>query len=230
MKRCGVIVVAMLVAFCAVAATNVPSVNAVGFIRTTVADSGFAFVCLPFNEMNSTFTIPEVVKEVPLGTEVSYFTDGAWQSTVYVKPIGQDPKWSPDPTNVLIRGDALFVKAPSGQGDVVVTVLGEVPDSRTAPTTDYYIEGTDQFTAFGFSYPADVPLTNTQLHAEADIGDSISWWDQGVGDWGDSVFVKPIGQDPRWTVDVTLETGKGYFYMHKGDGFTWQQQKPYTTL
>lgn len=215
MKKLGAVVAVMLVAFCAVAATNeVTSVNAVGFIRTTVPQSGWALVALQFSRLDAgaTVTVADVFPDAPNGSRAWYYRSGAWASET--KGFGG---WVPG-TNEFIRGDALFLNAPSDQGTVEYTVMGEVPGASSGPDSTVVVEG--GWTLMGFSYPSDIALTNTTLDAQAVSGDRVWWWDSG---WLSTT--KGFG---GWDIPtLVLNAGEGYFFNNTSATFDWTETKPY---
>lgn len=227
MKRLAMVAAVMLVALSvAFGATNeVTSVNAVGFIRTTVPANGWELISLPFERLDgeATYQIVDLFPDAPLGTRVWFYSDGAWNSET--KSFGG---WVTDPigqTNEFIRGDALFVNN-TGGSELTLTVLGEVPDARSAPDSTTVLGM--GWTLTGFSYPVDIALTNTTLSAEAVLGDRLWWWNQdhadGVPNW-DSTTMAFGG----WTMpDLVLKAGQGFFFNNNQTAnIDWDETKPY---
>jgi hypothetical protein len=219
MKRYGVMVVAMLAAaICAVGATNVTSVNAVGFIKTTVADGEWALIALPFEQLDGkvAVTVNDILPDAPDGTLAYYYKDGSWQAESKLAFVGWDPG-----TTEFIRGDAIFLKAPEGMGPVSVSIMGEVPSALTAPDTTINVN--TGWTLLGFAYPSDIVLEDTSLGQNASDGDSIYWWNQQDQKWEGISKLAFVGWDPAGMV---LKAGQGYFF-NAASGFSWMENKPY---
>lgn len=84
--------------------------------------------------------------------------------------------WSgPGYTNVVMRGDAFWLKNGSTSNDYVAAFSGEVPDSTLEGTTTVNNVG-GPATAFGYPYPADIYFTNTVLYQNSVQGDTLSIW------------------------------------------------------
>ena len=221
MKKLSVIVVVMMMAIGAFAADSneVTSINAVGFIRTTVPDGGWELISLPFENLDGdvTATVAELLPDAPDGTRAWFYRDGVWQAETKVAFLG----WNPG-TNEFIRSDALFVNAPSGGGDVDLTIMGEVPSANTAPDTTVPLP--TGWTLVGFAYPTDIALLDSALNVSANDGDRLWWWDStGDSSWNATTRVAFLGWNPS---TVTLEAGRGYFY-NSVSTFDWIETKPY---
>lgn len=168
MKRIiAVLTMASVLAGVAVA-EDVTSVNAVGFIKQTIADDGWGIVAMPLSSTTGAveFTVADILVDAPLGTVAWFWRGSLWNFESVLPFVG----WSPG-TNKFIRGDALFVNAPSGGGPVTYTVTGEVPGADTAGTSTVVVAS--GWTLVGFSYPVDVLLTNTALASAALDGDVL---------------------------------------------------------
>ena len=57
--------------------------------------------------------------------------------------------------------------------------------------------------------------------------------DEMRGEYNGAWFAAYLNTNGRWAVrggralvDVKLEAGKGYYYLHRGTGFTWRAQEP----
>ncbi len=220
MKKLSLFAVASMIAVGAFAASNeVTSVNAVGFIRTTVASGGWELISLPFENLDgdATATIAEILPDAPDGTRAWYYIDGAWEAETKVAFLGWDPG-----TNEFIRSDALFVNVPASGGPVELTIMGEVPDANTA-TESTVILGSG-WTLMGYAYPSDIALLDSSLNVTANDGDRLWWWNPADGGaWEATTRVAFLGWDPS---DITLEAGRGYFYDSQST-FDWIETKPY---
>ena len=213
MKKLSVFAVASMIAVGAFAASNeVTSVNAVGFIRTVIADGGWGLVSIPFNQIDGQNpTADTIFPDAPVSTRVWYYRDDLWKA---------EEKgffgWAPGDTE-FIRDDGLFVNAPTGGGAVEYTVMGEVP--AEAETDTVMAAG---WTLAGYAYPSDILLSASTLGEQAQSGDRLWWWDPTVPGWiaAEKGFF-------GWDVDPLLKAGQGYFFNNKASTFDWTEAKPY---
>lgn len=222
MKKLSVIVVVMMMAVGAFAASNeVYSVNSVGFIRTNVGAGQWEIIALPFEALDgsASSTISAILPDAPDGTVVQVYRNGAWVKEEKLPFVG----WDPDTTE-FIRGDAVFVKAPDGAA-TEYTVMGEVPSAQTAPSTTTVIPAGSSMA--GYAYPADIPLEDTSLALLAAENDIVYSWnpEKNGGEGGyDKVEKLPfVGWDPAGTI---LKAGKGYFIVASAS-IDWVEVKPY---
>lgn len=216
MKRILAVLMAVSVLASFAVAEDVTSVNAVGFIKQTVPDGGWGIVAMPLASTTGTveFLVGDILVDAPDGTRAWFWRSQKWESETKAAWVGWDPN-----TNKFIRGDALFVNAPSGGGDVTYTVTGEVPSEQTAGTSTVVIA--TGWSLVGCAYPVDTLLTNSALGISATDGDRIWWWENGG--WESATKAAWVGWDPD---NVVLKAGQGYFF-NASAGFDWTEVKPY---
>jgi len=220
MKRAMMAVMVLGIAAVMAVGEEVPSVNTVGFIKTTVGAGGWSIVSIPFSRLDDEVEValPQLLPEVPANTRAWFYRDGAWDSATYYDGLG----WFPA-DDAFIRGDALFVNAPGG-GEAALTVMGEVPDTASAPSTTVVLA--QGWTLVGFAYPVDMALTNSALATVAQNNDRLWWWDPqkgGNGGWDSTTFYTGLGWFPS---DVLLKAGEGFFYNATAP-LDWTEDVPY---
>jgi len=227
MKKLGAVAAVMLVALCAVAATNdVTSVNAVGFIRRMVNDGGWGIIGLPFENLDGSgaTTLAEILPDPADQTQAWFYRSGAWVGGQYFTGVGWLPASSG--TNEFVRGDALFVKAPGGGGAVEYMVMGEVPDTRSVPTGTTETPMGVGWSLLGYAYPTDMAFTNTTLATAASNLDQVWWWDPaGGGAWAGMQFFTGVG----WLggdVGHVFAASEGLFY-NSTIATNWAESKQY---
>ncbi len=223
MRKLSVFAAAMMVAVGVFAATNdVTSVNAVGFVKTTVPDGGWALISVPFEDIDGsgTMTISDIVPKASNLSKAWIYRNGAWMSSdTYYDAM---PGWYPG-TNEFIRSDAIFINAPVGGGDIDINANGEVPGDY-APTSTVVVA--DGWTLMGYPYPADITLEASDLANKASNLDKIWHWNQSSGMW-ESIATYYDAMPGWYPTNVTLRAGEGYFYNSTGGGFDWTETKPY---
>ena len=227
----------LLAAGVGLAAGEVPSVNVVGYIKTEVPADSWALISLPFMNMDTsvvTMTIEEVIPAAatPVGTKAWFYRadDNSWKHET-VTAAGPSKYWWDSAaaglgTNEFIRGDALFINTPPGDG-VALSVKGEVPgDNNLAPTTTVVLAGSG-WTLVGFAYPVDTYLTNALPASLLTVGDKLWEYD---GTWQDNARVLAAGPSKYWNdQNYVLKAGVGYFFNNAGGQVDWEQTKPYTS-
>jgi len=220
MKKTTAILLGTLIASSAVfAQSNVLSRNAVGYIKRTVPAGGLDLVSIPFESMDgSGNTINSSFSGLQDGSRVSLWDAGAQSYKTFQKSKGS---WGTPGTNVVLRGEALFLRAPAGSSQEVY-LMGEVPDSTTAPSTTVSV--VSGLNMVGSGYPVSTAWTGTTLSASLPDGSRVSVWDgssyvtiqKAKGSWGAS------GNS------LVIEPGDGVFIRSQsGSTIDWNQTKPY---
>lgn len=107
---------------------QVYSVNAVGYVNTTLKP-GYNLISNPLNAADN--TIPALFAGVPASTQVYVFDGSSYQTASYLGPLG----WSPASmkTVQITPGNGVFVRNP-GTTDVTLTFVGEVPQGTASNT------------------------------------------------------------------------------------------------
>jgi hypothetical protein len=128
---------ALLLAAAAVAAVasshaQVYSVNAVGYVNTTLKP-GYNLVSNPLNAADNSMgnLFKNMQGGVPDGTTLYKFQNGGFVTATYDQFAGGfDP--AEDAAVTVVPGEGLFVFIPNGSGDKVVTFVGEVSQGPTS--------------------------------------------------------------------------------------------------
>jgi hypothetical protein len=108
---------------------QVYSVNAVGYVNTTIKP-GFNLVSNPL--IGADNTIAALFTGVPNATRVYTFNGTGFTTYTYVgAPLN---RWTPDGNAVVNPGDGVFVFNP-GNTDLTVTFVGEVPQGEASNQT-----------------------------------------------------------------------------------------------
>jgi hypothetical protein len=108
---------------------QVYSVNAVGYVNTTLKP-GYNLISNPLNAADN--TIPALFAGVPAQTQVYVFDGNTYQTATY---FGAALGWNPAAmrTVQVTPGNGVFVRNP-GQTDVTLTFVGEVPQGAASNT------------------------------------------------------------------------------------------------
>ena len=221
MKRIlGMVLVMGMLASVAMAATNVTSVNAVGYNSVDVKPGKFVLVCLPFETFDDSNLQNIIGDQLPESSN-AYIWDRV--NTNYITAtLARGGVW--DTTNLILRGDAFWLKTSSSTVTSTVTFLGEVPEeyNNAATTTVYSIGAPD---AVGYAYPTDIEWTNTTLALGAAENDKMYFWNEGSQNY--TTLTKARGG--AWDANVTIPAGRAFWFM-KNDGshVDWEEIVPYT--
>lgn len=208
---------------------QVLSRNAVGYTRVMVPSNGGLQMAStafePISASDNLFT-NALGSQLPVGSRVYFWdiTNQMWQTTTKgVK--GWDGVGS---VKELKRGESFFVTQPeSVVTNLYVYLMGEVPDSFSAPTSEVVMAGGGALCAAAFSYPVAMLWTNTVLSAALSNNDSVIFWDSSSGIWQTST--KGLkGWDGVGSVKE-MQPGEGFFIRKNSLGsYTWSETKPYT--
>jgi len=131
-----ILTAALSVAGAATSMAQVYSVNAVGYVNTTVPAKGLALVSNPLNaadnSINGLFT--DAAKAAG-GMQVFTFTPGTGANAGY-KTFTWDPDFAafdPDGTDKVDPGHGVFVKNPTA-APITITFVGDVPQGSLSTT------------------------------------------------------------------------------------------------
>ena len=217
---------------------EVSSVNVVGFQNVTVASNGYTMVALPFYALDGTNTLDAVLEgqltqgNTSADADNVIFFDAASQSYVrnWKSPIGWLTGGSPS-TQEFWTARGFWVKT-AQLTNQSLRLKGDVPLSNSTTQTVY--EG---YNLIAYPYPADVVVTNTDLHANATQGNTSAEADNLIKwDANGSVYVRywlsPIGwlQGGTPAPDLKLNQGEAFWFLRRsGNGsFLWVEDKPYS--
>lgn len=194
---------------------EVLSRNAVGYVKVT-APKGFTLVSMDFDSMVGDTAADIIGDQLPTGSSVLFWDPVA---QVYVAESKTRSGWTG--TNQITRGRAMFLNVASDavSNEYQVYLMGEVPAStgQTYKTAGFYFQG--------YPYPVGILWTNTDISAQAAVGDSLLWWDTGA-----QGYVASSKTRSGWGGDgptKTLNPGEG-FIMDSAAALTVNETKPYT--
>ena len=222
MKR--ILVVVLALAFIGGIAFGDPtnqvlSKNAVGYVKVTIPKGALMLIQTPFENLSGAtyYNVGEILgSNLPVGSVAYFWSKGDQQ----YKSENYGTRWFPG-TNRFERGEGLFVKMPSTaqSNSYDIFLMGEVPDSITAPTSEMYIVQGLQM--IGYMYPTEVPISNSMLTSIAKSGDVLYYWKTNQ-QWGSENY------GTRWFPGtLKLQPGQAYFYRSAKTNL-WIEAKPYS--
>jgi len=198
---------------------TVTSVNVVGYYSVTIPANGIALVTPVLESFNSGTLQDLVGAQLPVGSFAWIWNRESKNYIATSRTLFGG--WGA--TNVILRGDTVWLKPPTGSGSHTVTFMGEVPGdyNEAGTTTLYNISGTD---AVGYTYPIDVVWTNTTLSAQLAVGSQIVVWNtatQAYETYGKTLF-------SGWGVPAgyTIPAGRG-FWVRSATPVDWTETAPY---
>lgn len=224
MKKISAIVLGFLIAEAsALAATNVLSRNAVGYVQVSVETGKLTLARMDFEPLNGVpFAITNLIgDQLPSGSSVLLWDKSA-QSYIPVNKTRSG--WGSGGTTIIQRGESFFLRGPGSGSSSGYTVylMGEVPDSITAPTST--LAAVPGLGMYGFPYPVQVHWTNTFLAKSAIIGDTLLIWD-----YDDQSYVPVNKTRSGWSdPSVVIKPGQGFWYRNIGGQIEWKEPKPYS--
>jgi len=226
-SKLAVLVGALLLAGSAYAQTNqVLSVNAVGYVKVDLlATNKLHLLANNFEPLSGPIAISNTFASLPAGTTV-YLWDEVAQS--YKPGISRSLfGWPPAGSNRLERGSSFFLKTAGLATNVAsysVYLMGEVPDSSTAPTSSY--NTAVGLKLVGNSYPVSTRWTNTSLAKSVSPGSIIYVWDAVSQSYGAGISKSLFGWPPAGN-NLVLNPGQGYI-VKTTNSVGYSESKPYT--
>ena len=240
MKRVlvAVLVLGVMVSGAFAASNEVNSVNVVGFQNLDIASEGYTMVAAPFNSLTGSNSVSEMIGDAltqgntKAEADNILFFDPVEQKyiTIWKSPIGWLNNVTPT-TQEFWTARGFWVRT-SQSSNQILNVAGDVPLANS--TTQTVFEG---YNLVAYPYPANVVLTNTDLHAKATQGNTKlqadnlmkydsaeqkykSYWKSPIG-WLDNVTPVP---------DLELKQGEAFFFLRRtGNGsFSWVENRPYS--
>ncbi len=171
MKKTTAILLGTLIASSAAfAQSNVLSRNAVGYIKHSFG-SGFSVIQNTFESMGAPIAISNTFATLPNSSKIHLWNGSSYQ-TITKNFLG----WGAAGSNTLDRGSAVWVELPLSVGTNLydVYIMGEVPDSTTAPITE--VGATPGFNFVGFPYPVATAWSNTSFAAASPNSSKLHVW------------------------------------------------------
>jgi hypothetical protein len=219
MKR----MISMVAGLCLIAglalAQDVTSVNVVGYNTIDMVGGKYYLVTISFESFGNSTLQDLIGTQIPDGS-VAFIWDR--NAKAYVQSnLGRGTWGTPGGTNVILRGDAFWLK-PAGTATNSVRFHGEVPTSyNNASTTTVRVSS--PIDAVGYAYPVDMVWTNSQLSKSAPDGSVLYFWSEssqgytlyskGRGAWG-----SPVG--------FTIQAGRA-FWIKTTNTIDWTEAMPY---
>jgi hypothetical protein len=210
MRTKALLLAAVAVAAVASSQAQVYSVNAVGYVNTTLKP-GFNLISNPLTAANN--TIGELFKNiqggVPGGTTVYKFVNGGFSPAVW---DDLDNKYAPDAAAALtvLPGEGVFIFVPSTT-DKVLTFVGEVPQGATTTPIPR-----------GFSIKASVvpqAVKPDTIGLPAAGGDTLYRYSATTKGYTPYVF---DDLDNKWVPDLpVIGVGEAFFYFRVGPATDW---------
>jgi len=202
-----ILAAALSAASLATSMAQVYSVNMVGYTRVTLLE-GLSFIANHLKTANS--VVPEVLADInggntPFGMTLTKFTYSTQRFDDQNVFNPDDATWS-NPNQTLRPGEAVFVDRPLGNGNLDVTIVGEVP------TGSYPVS----VRPFSHSYGAAIPQPGRLV---TDLGFplnllppatslTVSFFDRATRRFSDQYVLNP--DDGSWLPmepNVPLNTG-----------------------
>lgn len=179
------------------ASAQVYSVNAVGYINTTVPAKSYALVANQLNAGGN--TIKDVIPSAPDGTTVFKYTQaGGFSAVTY---DGLDNAWS-NPAATLKPGEGAFLQN-NGAAPLTVTFVGEVPQGSL---TTGLLKGLNLVAS---QVPQAGKLTADLKFPAAD-GDTVFQWDIATQKYKPANTFDAL--DAAWSGgDPAIGVGEGFF-------------------
>lgn len=221
MKKITAILLGTLIASsAALAQTNqVLSKNAVGYIKIDFP-KGLSLVQNVFEPITAPIAISNTFATLPNSSKV-FLWNGSGYVTYNKAAFGG---WGAAGSNILQRGSAFWVEIPqaAASNSYSVFIMGEVPDSTTAPSTTLGV--VPGLNAKGFPYPVSERWTNTTIAKVAPSGTKLHIWNgTGYATYNKAAF-------GGWGANtVTLNPGQGFWieWPVAAAATNWNVSKPY---
>ncbi|MCO6400105.1 MAG: hypothetical protein J5I99_02600 [Verrucomicrobia bacterium] len=226
-SKLAVLVGALLLAGSAYAQTNqVLSVNAVGYVKVDlIATNKLHLLANNFEPLNGPIAISNTFASLPPGTSVILWDKAA---QAYKPAINRSVfGWPVAGSNQLIRGESIFLRTAGASTNVStypVYLMGEVPDSDTAPTSTY--ASAAGITFVGLPYPVQTWWTNTALSMALPAGSSLYVWDSAAQGYSPSMSKSVFGWSAAAKA-LVLQPGQGFFVVTT-NVVNYSEVKPYT--
>ena len=198
--------------------SEVVSGNAVGFVEIEIQSGAFELIRYDFEQLDGAPSNAELVigDQLPIGTSLYAYDRENQGFTVDVHlPSG----WTD--SIIIERGMAFWIRVPARAPEQVYTLflMGEVPDSTTAPETAILVN--QGFNVLGYPYPVELDWEDMELAQLALIGSTVFIWD------GEK-YLFAAKTESGWSMNHELLPGSGFIFFHPGqESFTWTEIKPY---
>lgn len=204
---------------------QVLSRNAVGYIKTTLQTNKLYLLRNDFVGLQAPLAISNAIgNQLPLNTEVLLYNEGTqvYRPAIIYGAFG----WGLGGTNQLVRGQAFFIRMPAAaaSNQYQLFMMGEVPDTITAPTTTYNVA--TGLNMDGYPYPAQARWTNTQYSKSLAINAEILTWNVTNQTYNPAVIKGVFGWGASGNA-LVIQPGQGFF-IRSTNAVSFGEAKPYT--
>ena len=202
----------------AIASAQTYSSNVVGYVNVDLVP-GWNLIANPLDagvdgegyDMNS---LSVLFPNVPVGTTVSKYTDGTFNTSTYsevtIPGLGTVESWSSDFT--VYPGEGVFVNIPEA---ATVTFVGEVV------VGNHSVDIPAGWSIISNPIPVGGAVSALGLDSVVEIGDSISIYDNGyVSSTYSEVTIPGLGTVESWSNDFEIAVGQAFF-INKANPSTW---------
>jgi hypothetical protein len=224
--------------------TQVLSRNAVGYVKVDVLSNNLVLAAIPFNAFSN--TIPAIFGSQLTGgsnpgvsDKILKFDPVTKQYITFWKNLSGQWRQFPqttETTNTLKLGEGFFIQNIRATNQSVY-LMGEVPDSITAPT--YTVSLVTNLSMASYSYPVEIQITNLAVKSVArkgtnpGVSDQLLAYDPVTKAYITFWFPSSGDQQPRQFPQTSATTNKlvpgmGFFYKRLAATTNWAEVKPYT--
>jgi hypothetical protein len=214
-----VMTAAVLACAASIVSAQVYSQNVVGYAKVVSPGNGLNMLGAPFLGTNAVDVTTLIGNNVPVGTKIYVYSDGAYSSILEYKVITGPPPAFTQTTNwngsATVDGTTGFwLSLPAGASDNTTVFSGEVPQG------DMNITIYPGLNMINYPYPASVLWTNTAFAQNPTVGDKVYTWDANSQSYDVineyKIFTGPppaFAQTTNWQDQaLSLKIGKGIWY------------------
>jgi hypothetical protein len=178
---------------------QVYSVNAVGYVNTTLSTGGFHLLCNPLNNTAGN-DLNHIIPSAPIGTTIYRFsTATGYEASTFIAD------WQPNFT--FAPGEGFFVNVDASSVPLTFTFVGDVMQGNLSTAVP------QGFSLKGMQVPQALPLDDPTVNFPADIGDTVYFYRNGA--YISSIFI--AGFNPPAVPGV----GEGFFVSRGGAATSW---------
>ena len=204
---------------------QVLSRNAVGYIKTTLQTNKLYLLRNDFVGLQAPLAISNAIgNQLPINSQVLLYNEAnqTYKAAIIYTAFG----WGTGGTNRLPRGEAFFVRMPAAaaSNQYQLFLMGEVPDTITAPTTTFNtVTGLNMD---GYPYPTEARWTNTQYSKSLAINAQILTWNVTNQNYNAAVIKTAFGWGASGNA-LIIPPGQGFF-IRSTNAVSFGEAKPYT--
>lgn len=206
---------------------TVTSVNVVGYYSVTIPPNGIALVT-PVLESFQAGTIVDLVGEQLPGGSAAFTWDREAKDYVIATKAGRGGWTGAGSSNVILRGDGVWLRSGDTTNPRTITFMGEVPAGYNLAQTTIVdnITGTE---AVGYGYPIDILWTNTTLSQLLPSGASINVWKVDTQDGYITATKAGRGgwSSPQIAMSAFVIKAGQAFWVTTTSPIEWEEEAPY---